>query len=121
MNHILRVSICRLLMVLTAWMPFQVAQAGMIGTEKAVPGVAQADRAAVVSFLQRADVAQQLQAFGVDLATAKDRVNAMTDEEVRTLAGQIDSLPAGGLTHSAKVLIVVIIIVAIVWWVAKPF
>jgi len=70
----------------------------------------------VLNFLGRTDVANQLQSFGLDSSTAKDRVAAMTDEEVRYLAGRIDSMPAGASSSSGW--IVVIIIVAVIWWVA---
>jgi len=60
-------------------------------------------------------VTNQLQSFGLDASTAKDRVAAMTDEEVRYLAGRIDSMPAGA---SSSGWIVLIIIVAVIWWVA---
>jgi hypothetical protein len=98
-----------------AWTPYQFAQAGMIGTDQVATTSSQAERNAVLSFLGRSDVASQLQSFGLDSATAKDRVAAMTDQEVRTLAGQIDAMPAGAKSSGW---IVLIIIVAIVWWVA---
>lgn len=109
-------TICRLLIVLTVWMPYQVAQAGMIGTDQVATTSSQADRSAVLSFVSRADVASQLQAMGLDAATAKDRVAAMSDTEVSYLAGRINSLPAGADT--AGVLLLILIIAAI-WWVWK--
>jgi len=67
--------------------------AGMVGTDAALPS---AERERIVGFLERDDVRQQLQAQGVSPAQAKARVAALTDEEARQLAGQVDSLPAGG-------------------------
>jgi hypothetical protein len=99
-----------------AWSPFQFAQAGMIGTDRVVTSTSQADRSAVLSFVSRADVTSQLQAFGLDTATAKDRVAAMTDEEVRYLSGRIQSMPAGADGSS---ILLLIIIVAVIWWVWK--
>ena len=107
--------ICRLLIALMAWTPFQWAQAGMIGTDQVVASTAQADRAAVLSFVSRADVASQLQSFGIDASTAKDRVAAMTDQELRYIAGRIDSMPAGA---NSTGWVVLIIIVLVIWWVA---
>lgn len=69
------------------------AHAGMVGTEAVV---ASAERGRIVSFLEREDVRQQLQAQGVSPADVKARVAALTDEEARQLAGQVDRLPAGG-------------------------
>jgi hypothetical protein len=51
--------------------------------------------------------------LGLDQATAKDRVAAMTDQEVRSLAGDLNALPAGA---SAGGVLVVILIVVLVWW-----
>ena len=98
------------------WTPYQVAQAGMIGTDQVATTSSQADRSAVLSFVTRADVAGQLQALGLDAASAKDRVAAMTDTEVSYLAGQINSLPAGA--DGAGILLLILIIAAI-WWVWK--
>ena len=82
MNFVLKRALCRLLIVLMAWTPFQFAYAGTISTDQAISS-AQADRAAVLSLVERSDVANQLQSLGVDPSTAKDRVGAMTDQEVR--------------------------------------
>ena len=113
MNIAMTKTICRLLMALMAWMPFHVAQAGMIGTEQFVGSTSQADRAAVLSVISRSDVASQLQALGLDQATARDRVAAMTDQEVRSLAGNLNALPAGA--NGAGV-VVVILIAVLIWW-----
>ena len=117
MNRVSKAVMCQLLIVLMAWTPFNLAQAGMIGTDQVVASAAQADRAAVLSFVSRADVASQLQSFGIDSATAKDRVAAMTDQELRYVAGRIDAMPAGGLNGWGTVL-VIIVIVAAIWWIS---
>jgi hypothetical protein len=109
-------TICRLLIVLMVWTPYQVAQAGMIGTDQVATTSAQADRSAVLGFVTRADVAGQLQALGLDAATAKDRVAAMTDSEVSYLAQRIETLPAGADTAG---IILLILVIAAVWWVWK--
>jgi hypothetical protein len=106
----------RVLIVLMAWTPYQMAHAGMIGTDQ-VAQTSQSDRGEVLSFLSRSDVAGQLQGFGLDASTAKDRVAAMTDDEVRYLAGRISSEPAGA--SSGGTLLLIIIIVAVVWWAWK--
>ena len=108
--------ICRLLIALMIWTPFQVAQAEMIGTDAVVSSASQADRAALVNLLTRSDVASQLQTLGIDAASAKDRVAALTDQEVQSLTGRINSLPAGA--DSAGLLLLVVIVVA-VWWLWK--
>ena len=107
---------CRFLIVLMAWTPYQLAQAGMIGTEQVISTATHAERGTVLNFVARADVADQLQSFGISASDAKDRVAAMTDEEVRYLAGRIQTMPAGA---DAGDLLVIILIVAIIWWVWK--
>jgi len=95
-----------------AWMPFHVAQAGIISTDQAVAS-AQADRTAVLNLISRSDVAEQLQALGLDPAIAKDRVAALTDEEVQSLAGKLNALPAGA---DAAGVVVVILIGVLIWY-----
>ena len=112
MNSALTRTFCRVLIVLMAWMPIHMAQAGIISTDQAIVS-AQSDRAAVLNLIQRSDVAGQLQSLGVDLATAKDRVGAMTDDEVRSLAGQLQSLPAGA---DGTGLVVLILVGVLVWY-----
>ena len=110
--------VCRILIALMIWTPYQIAQAGMIGTEQVVQQSTQSDRSAVLSFMSRGEVASQLQAFGIDPATAKDRVASMSDEEVRALSGQIQSLPAGANNDWVWV-VVIILIAAAAWWAWK--
>jgi hypothetical protein len=124
MSRALRNTLCRLLIALTAWMPFQMANASMIGTDQTAAyasGASDAarDRAQVLSFLERSEVAAQLAGLGVDSAAAKDRVNAMSDQEVGALAQRIDALPAGGIHGTAAWVVVLLIIGGIVWWAMK--
>lgn len=107
--------LCRLLMVFMVWSPMQFAQAGMIGTDQVASAASQADRSAVLEFLGRTDVTSQLQSLGVDPATVKDRVAAMSDQEVQSLAGKIQSMPAGA--NGAALLLVLLVVAAVVWWV----
>ena len=111
-------AICRVLMVLLAWAPFQLAQAGMIGTDQLVASNAQSDRAAVLQMIGRAEVASQLQALGLDPATAKDRVAAMSDEDVSALAGKLNSLPAGGTSSGAAAVVLIVLMVLLAWWIS---
>ena len=104
-------TICRLLIALSIWTPYQVANAGMIASDQTV--ASQDDRAVLSAFLARADVAKQLQTLGVDAATAKARVAALSESEARLLAGQVADAPAGGV-YSAG--IIAIILIALVAW-----
>jgi len=103
-------TICRLLIALLIWTPYQVATAGMIATDRTV---ASDDREVLNSFLARGEVAAQLQALGIDAATTKARVAALSDAEARTLAGQVADAPAGGV-YSAG--IIAVILIALVAW-----
>ena len=107
--------LCRLLIALMIWTPYQIAQAGMIGTEQFAATTSQVDRANLVNLLNRADVSRQLQMFGIDSSVAKDRVQAMTDQEVSDLNARISALPAGGISDGATILLI-ILIAAGVWW-----
>ena len=107
----------RLLIVCLIGLPFQV-NAGMIGTSEVVSAAqAQAARATVLSQINRADVAGQLQSLGLTAQVAADRVAALTDVEVAKLAGQIESLPAGASSSGAILLI--ILVGVLIWWAVK--
>lgn len=87
--------VSQLLIVCMVWTPFSI-QASLIGTDQVVASAQdQANRDKVINFVQRGDVARHMETMGVSSANAADRVNAMTAEEVNTMAGQIDTLPAG--------------------------
>jgi hypothetical protein len=109
--------ISRLLIVCLIGLPFQVS-AGMIGTDQAVSTAqVQAARGMVLSQINRADVAGQLQSLGLTPQAAADRVAALTDAEVAKLAGQIDGLPAGA--SSGGGILLLILIAVLIWWAVK--
>jgi hypothetical protein len=96
MNATIMRIIGRLLIVSMFALPFQTVQAAMIGTDQVASGAtAQIQRANLLGTVSRPDVANQLQALGVDANTAKERVAAMTDAEVQSLANNVGALPAG--------------------------
>lgn len=71
--------------------------AAMVGTDAVLQAVdANAARHTVKSFLNRQEVTQYMQNWGVAPGEAQARIDAMTDEEVTQLAQRIDQLPAGG-------------------------
>jgi hypothetical protein len=106
-------------MALMIWTPYQIAQAGMIGTDQVTQQSTQSDRSTVANFMSRGEVASQLQAFGIDQKTAMDRVASMSDEEVRALSGQIQSLPAGANNDWIWAVLLIAIIAGVVWWAWK--
>ena len=88
------------------------AHAGMIGTEAVVNAAqVQQDRERLHSALSRDDVQAQLLARGVDPAQVQARVDSLTDEEMQTLATEMDQLPAGGSVVGALVLIFLVLLV----------
>ena len=105
--------ISQLLVVSLIVLPFS-TQAALIGTgELTASPQAQADRDKVRDFMARAEVQKQLQVLGVNPDIAKDRVNALTDQEVQHLAGKIDTLPAGAIGGVEVVALTVLLIVVI--------
>ena len=88
------------------------AHAGMIGTEAVVNAAqAQQNRERLHSALSRNDVQARLLARGVDPAQVQARVDSLTDEEMQTLATEMDQLPAGGSVVGALVLIFLVLLV----------
>jgi hypothetical protein len=83
------------------------AQAGMVGTDVAV---AAANRDRISTMLDREDVRQQLQGYGVSLADVKERVAALTDDEAAQLARQMDTAPAGGIIGAIIFVFLVLLI-----------
>ncbi|HSQ03231.1 MAG TPA: PA2779 family protein [Burkholderiales bacterium] len=108
MKHFCR-FICRVLIASLIFLPCG-ANAGMITTDQVVAGAQDApNREKVREFLSRRDVARQLQALGISSASAQERVRAMTAQEVDQLAGNIDQLPAGGVSGWVWVIVVLFI------------
>lgn len=75
----------------------QPVQAAMIGTEQVLAAdTVRKNQETIAAALERPEVIAQLESFGVSKDDAQARVAALTDAETATLAGQIESLPAGG-------------------------
>jgi len=90
--------------------------AGIVATDElAAPNQTEAEKAKIQTFIDRADVRDRLQALGVEEPMAKNRVAAMTDQEVHAMAQKIDSMPAGGtLSNNDLILILLIILLILV-------
>lgn len=111
------VSSTLIVCILGLGMPLPAA-AGIVTTDQVVAG---AERDQVGNFLDRADVRAQLEALGVDAEAARARVDALTDEDARTLAGQIDRLPAGGNVIGVLFAIFIILLVTDILGLTKVF
>ncbi|MBA4741760.1 MAG: PA2779 family protein [Azoarcus sp.] len=90
-------------------------QASLISTDQVARTVAVASgespHAKLTEMLSRADVAAQLQKFGVSASDAQDRIAALTDEEAVLMAQQIENSPAGGGILGAVVFVFVLLLV----------
>ncbi len=93
-------------------LPLPAAHAGMIGTE-AVLGAAQVqqDRERLRQALNRDDVKSQLIARGVDPSQVQARIDSLTDQEVQSLSGNINKLPAGGDALDLLVLVFIVLLI----------
>jgi hypothetical protein len=72
------------------------------------------ERDRVMALIERPEVAQQLEKMGIPQNEAKDRVAAMTEAEVASLAGKLDALPAGGALSNQDFLFIIIVVLLIV-------
>ena len=87
-----------MLIVCMGAFPFS-TYAGMVSTDQVAAAVqTQGSRDRLRLLVARSDVRDQLQNLGINATAAQDRVNAMTDSEVASLVGQIDSLPLRSLS-----------------------
>jgi hypothetical protein len=114
MKRILARSICSILIACLSLFPFG-AYAGMVGTGQVVASAEAAGaRDRLRDFIARSEIRQQLQSLGISGAAAQARVYALTDAEVASIVGRIDSLPAGGVSGAA--LLAGLIVVELIWY-----
>ena len=85
--------------------------AGMVGTGAVIDQQqAAVDRGRLLTALDREDVRQQLITLGVDPQAAQQRVASLSDEELRSVAGHMQDLPAGGDILGVAVLIFLVLL-----------
>ena len=93
-------------------LPIPPAQAALVSTESLVASSqAASQRQRLERYLEREDVRAGLERNGVDPAAARARVAALSDEELATVSGKIDSLPAGGEFIGALVFVFVLLLI----------
>ena len=85
------------------------AQAGMIATDAAGD-----ERARVRAMLERPEAAAEMEKMGISPQDARDRVDAMNDQEVLQLAGRLDQAAAGGQVGDRTLLLLLLIILLII-------
>ena len=82
------------------FLPLQASQS----TESAL------ERARISAALDRAEVQQQLRAYGVTPDEIRMRVAALSDAEAAELAARIESLPAGGIGLVGAIVLVFLVL-----------
>ncbi len=92
------------------------ASAALVGTEQLLEQSQQASaQQRVDGFMARAEVQQQLEAWGVDAQQAQARVASLSDAELQQLAEKIDELPAGaGALEVIGIVFLVLLILELV-------
>lgn len=115
-NYVLMAS----MMSMSVWMPS--AQATLVSSEQVADSQAtQLERDRLRALIDRADVRVQLQNNGVSSAAAHARVDALTDEEVASISGELDNLPAGGSIIGLLLTIIIILIITDILGLTKVF
>lgn len=118
MNAFNRV-VARLLILCTLGLGLPLpASAGIVTTDQIT---ASAERDRVRDFMAREDVRAQMESLGVDANSVRDRVDAMTDEEVGKLAGRIDQMPAGAGIVGVLFAVFIILLVTDILGLTKVF
>ena len=103
-----------MLIVCMGAFPFS-TYAGMVSTDQVLAAVqTQGSRDRLRDLVARSDVRNQLQNLGINSTAAQERVSAMTDTEVASLVGQIDSLPAGG--SSGWAIAAALLLIGLIWY-----
>lgn len=90
------------------------ALAEIVGTDEVTaPSPSDVERAKVQAFLEQATVVDKLKTMGIDGIAAKDRVAAMSQQEVHALAQRIDALPAGGNLGGTDIIIILLVAILV--------
>jgi len=108
-SHFVVTALTSVMLILT---PF--AYADIVDTQDlASYDQAEQDRAKVQSFVERATVKEKLEAMGVGGLVAKDRVAALSEQEVHALAERIDAMPAGGTLSQMDMVVILLIAILV--------
>ena len=99
-----RFTACGLICCAIAWGLY--APASVTGNQS----VAESRPREVAYFLERSQVRAQLESQGVAAEVAKERVDALSDDEVKMLAGHIGQLPEGSSEILGLLLVVFLIL-----------
>jgi len=87
------------------------AYAGLIGTKQFMDQqLVELDRETVRSVLNRDEARTLLEKHGVSKEQAQERIDALTDEEVRVVAQKFEELPAAGGSGILLGILVVVLV-----------
>lgn len=119
-KHIPRQAIVALLSLgLLAAAP--AAKADLIGTQQLTQQGDQGpdanlarDRQTIANFLARADVQKKLEQMGLSQEVSQQRIAALSDAEVSTLAGKINDMPAAGALGFQDMVIILLVAILVV-------
>lgn len=125
MNKTLRSATAAVLMLTTStWSVVAaaapVAPEAALSDEAALASATQ-EREQVAAWLQRDDVRQQMTRLGVSPEQAGERVAALSDAEIRDLAGKLDEAPAAAGFLGAVALIFLVLLVTDILGLTKVF
>jgi len=99
-----------------------IAQAGMVSSIDVLASQTSSDaRSQVNAVLARDDVRAGLAERGLSVEQAQARVQAMSDDEVASLAGRIDQAPAGGDILGVAFTIFIILLITDILGLTKVF
>lgn len=111
-TSILNALITAIVSVMLVFSPM--ARAEIVETQElSTLSPAEQDRAKVQSFIERATVKEKLEAMGVSGLLAKDRVAALSEQEIHALAQRIDAMPAGGTLSQMDMVIILLIAILV--------
>ena len=86
------------------------AFAGLVSTDTLLNDQSvQQQRASLHAALARDEALGILSKYGLTIEQARERIDKLTDREVRQIASQIDNLPAGG--NVALILLIIILVI----------
>lgn len=89
-------ALCMAVVMLIVSLPLGVAKAKLVTTADVIGAPSAAgERERITAFLRRTEVQAQMSEWGVDATEAAVRVAALSDDEVRRIAGRVDNLPSG--------------------------
>jgi hypothetical protein len=90
----------------------QAASAGVIGTQQYLAAIDRdAALARIDAVLAKDEVRHRLEQLGVDPLAANERIAALTDQELQTLATDLENLPAGGDLLGIVVIVFLVLLI----------